>query len=90
MQATNTYPSTLNRPIGDDISFDVEAVDRDGFITWSSEHPSMPFRQTHFSCVGDDCACCLLLTSQTSDCAQRPGLIGIPGSGFENGFCMTF
>lgn len=91
MQATSIFPLAINQQIGEPISFDIEAVDRSGFVTWSPEHLSMPFRQTHFRCDGDDCACCLLFSaSPSADCVDRPGLIGVPGSGFENGLCVAF
>lgn len=91
MQAKNTYPLILDYPVGAEVAFDIEAVDRSGFITWSPEHPSMLFRQTHFRCDGDECACCVLMSVDPAhDCVDRPGLIGVPGSGFETGLCVAF
>jgi hypothetical protein len=88
MQSTQAFPWVLARAIGDSISFDIEAVDRLGFITWSPDHPSMPYRKTHFGCYGDDCGCCLLFSDNPGlECKGRSGLVGVPGSGYEPGLC---
>ena len=83
------FPAFADVALGQGVSFKIEAVDRAGNLaTWPAQ-PQASFNQTNFSCAGDDCACCFLLSSQPqADCADRPGLRGIPGSGFENGLCV--
>lgn len=83
------YPAFADVALGQGVSFKIEAVDRAGNLaTWPAQ-PQASFTQTNFSCTGDECACCFLLSSQPgADCADRPGLRGVPGSGFENGLCV--
>jgi hypothetical protein len=83
-------PSTGMRAVGDPIAFKIETVDRTGnLVTWPEE-PSVDLQQTHLSCSGDACACCLMLSANpAAECAGRPGLAGVPGSGFEQGLCFA-
>jgi hypothetical protein len=77
--------------VGEAIPFKIEAVDRTGNLTLWPETPAVTLDQTHLACSGDECACCLLLSANpSSECAARPGLAGVPGSGFEKGLCLTF
>jgi hypothetical protein len=77
-------------PVGGVIPFKIEAVDRTGNLSTWPETPSITLDQTHLACSGDECACCLLLSANpATECAGRPGLAGVPGSGFETGLCKT-
>jgi hypothetical protein len=90
--AANAQPPSMGmRAVGDPIQFKIQTVDRTGnLVTWPDE-PSIELQQTHLSCSGDECACCLMLSANPSaECAGRPGLAGVPGSGFEQGFCLIF
>jgi hypothetical protein len=90
--AANAQPPSMGmRAVGDPIQFKIETVDRAGnLVTWPDE-PSIDLQQTHLSCSGDACACCLMLSANpAAECAGRPGLAGVPGSGFEQGLCFIF
>lgn len=83
------FPAFADVALGQPVSFKIEAVDRAGNLATWPAHPTGTFSQTTLACTGDDCACCFLLSSQPgADCADRPGLLGVPGSGFENGLCV--
>jgi hypothetical protein len=83
------YPWILDRPVGDQIDFGLTVRDHAGHATVAESLPSVTFQRTHFACSGDECACCLMLSADpASECADRQGLAGVPGSGFENGFCV--
>ena len=82
------FPAFADVQIGQPVSFKIEAVDRAGNLAVWPSQPQATFDQTNFSCTGDDCGCCFLLSSNPDvDCKNRDGLIGIPGSGFEQGLC---
>lgn len=81
------FPASTDRLSGQ-VPFKIEVVDRAGNLaTWPVPLQGN-FQPTTVACTGDACACCFLLTSNTSECRNRPGLEGAPGSGFENGFCI--
>jgi hypothetical protein len=84
------FPAFVDLKSGGIIPFKIEAVDKEGNLTTWPSQPTVTLDQTKFTCSasdGDDCACCLLLASVPTDCHGRAGLIGVPGSGFENGLC---
>jgi hypothetical protein len=74
--------------------FDVR--DKGGNIVRWPQNPQVGVEPTTLTCEGDACGCCLLLSDNPSaspangGCAGVPGLVGIPGSGFESGYCVTF
>jgi hypothetical protein len=82
-------PIFIQRPAGESVPFLVQAVDRAGNLdTWPGA-PSLILEQTRYSCEADDCTCCILLSdSPSAECVGRQGLVGVAGSGFENGFCI--
>ncbi|HZM69571.1 MAG TPA: hypothetical protein VFB95_04295 [Candidatus Cryosericum sp.] len=75
-------------------AFKIEAVDRSGNILQWPVLPPVTIEPTTVSCDGDLCGCCLLMSpiplAEPADggCRGLPGLAGVPGSGFENGFCV--
>ncbi|HYV19549.1 MAG TPA: M36 family metallopeptidase [Verrucomicrobiae bacterium] len=89
----------LARPLGpfdQDLQFKFEAVDRAGNLTaWPALLPVTP-EPGDVTCSGDECGCCLLMsTNPAADpaaggCKGLSGLTGTPGSGFETGFCHIF
>jgi len=83
------FPAFTDVTVGQPVSFKIEAVDRAGNLaTWPNQ-PQGTFNQTNVACNGDECACCFLLSSLPgAECVDRPGLLGTPGSGFENGLCV--
>jgi len=87
-QQMHSFPWSLGQTAGTNVEVQVEAVDRSGFAAAWPSPLSIPLRQTHFACSGDECACCLMLSTSAVQCVDRPGLVGVPGSGFENGFCV--
>lgn len=82
------YPAIADVAVGSQVKFKIEVVDRAGNLTTWPQQPAATFTKTSYSCLGDDCACCLMLSSQPgSDCSGRPGLAG---PGFPTGLCTTF
>jgi hypothetical protein len=82
------YPAIADVAVGQPVKFKIEVVDRAGNLTTWPQQPSTTFARTNYSCGPDVCACCLLLSSQPgSDCRGREGLLGTPGSGYEDGVC---
>jgi hypothetical protein len=84
-QATTLF---ADAPDGTPTSFALGAWDKDGFgSVWPVTFPVLP-RAPAVTCTGDACACCLFLSPDpASECHGLTGLIGVPGSGFENGVC---
>lgn len=82
------FPAVTDVPLGQPVGFKIEVVDRAGNLATWPTRPQATFQQTSVACTGDQCGCCILMTSVTSECQGRPGLVGAPGSGFENGFCI--
>jgi hypothetical protein len=72
------------------VAFKIEVVDKEGNLTAWPTKPTAVFAPTTYTCTGDDCGCCFLLSSNPTECSQKSGLPGAPGSGFENGFCKSF
>jgi len=95
-RADGISPSRAAAPFDQVLDFKFEAVDREGNLTIWPSRPSVTLESSEVTCAGDACGCCLLMsTSPTADpaaggCAGLPGLMGVPGSGFENGLCHTF
>jgi len=82
-------PIRIQQPAGTGIPLKVEAVDRAGNLSVWPDQPRLTLEEPRFSCQGDACSCCLLLSDDPgAECGDRPGLVGVPGSGFENGFCV--
>jgi len=81
------FPAFVDVPLGSSVEFKVEAVDKEGNLTTWPTKPAATFNQTTYRCLGDDCACCIMLSNQPNECHGKPGMTGVPGSGFEDGFC---
>jgi hypothetical protein len=71
----------------------LEAVDRSGnIVAWPLVDATI--QPSSLTCNGDECGCCLLISTNPpanpaeGGCAGLPGLRGVPGSGFENGLCV--
>ena len=91
--ANKQFPAFVDLSLGSSIPFKIEVVDKEGNLTTWPAQPTVTFQQTTFSCQSNDvgdCGCCLLLASDPTQCHAKPGLNGVPGSGFENGFCVAF
>ena len=74
-------------PSGTPTSFGLGAWDSAGFGSiWPVQFPVLP-RTPAVMCQGDPCACCVFLATDPLTCHGLEGLIGVPGSGFENGAC---
>jgi hypothetical protein len=85
-QAAMRFVTTA--PAGSPTPFTIDVWDSAGFVThWPVVFPISPQTPT-VTCQGDACACCLYLsTNPVGECHGLDGLIGVPGSGFENGVC---
>ena len=76
-------------PSGQGLDFSLKVRDRAGHATQIAPVAGGTPGPSHFACAGDECACCLLLSvDRVGECADRPGLVGVPGSGFEHGLCV--
>jgi uncharacterized Zn-binding protein involved in type VI secretion len=86
-------PASSNVFLDRDVSFKIEATDREGNITEWPEKPSGHVGGTTWACKGDDCACCLTTTPDpTAECKGLPGVIATsPNAGWPvgSGFCQT-
>jgi len=82
-------PAESTNLAGAPVAFKIEAIDRSGNIATWPVSPEVTIQPTSLSCAGDACACCLLTTASFSTCRGLPGLMGQPGSGYENGVCRT-
>jgi Zn-dependent metalloprotease len=77
------------------LPWEIDVRDKGGHIVRWPQNPQVGVDPTTLTCDGDACGCCLLLSDNPSaspangGCAGLPGLVGIAGSGFENGFCVT-
>jgi hypothetical protein len=77
------------------LPWEIDVRDKGVHIVRWPQNPQVGVDPTTLTCDGDACGCCLLLSDNPSaspangGCAGLPGLVGIAGSGFENGFCVT-
>jgi hypothetical protein len=80
------FPAFADVALGQPVSFKIEAVDRAGNLAVWPSQPQGTFNQTSLSCTGDDCGCCILLSSVLDqECRGRAGLTG---PGYPQGFCI--
>lgn len=80
------FPAFADVPLGQPVNFKIEAVDRAGNLAVWPTQPQGLFSQTNLSCSGDDCGCCILLSSVLDqDCKGRAGLAG---PGHPSGLCI--
>lgn len=84
-------PASATDFIGGNLTFKIEAVDKSGNLAEWPQSEQAAVGTTTFRCLGDECACCLMISSDPStECSQLPGLPGVPGTGYETGLCKTF
>ncbi len=73
---------------GSALEFRIEAVDRQGNLAAWPARPTATIGSSAFSCDGDECGCCFLMSSSPAvDCAGKPGM---PSPDFPAGICMSF
>jgi hypothetical protein len=89
---TNRAPADGTAFFGRSVSFKIEAVDREGNLATWPQQPAVTVPPTGFTCTGDPCICCFMSSSDPNQdppvgCKGLPGLVGVPGSGYENGLC---
>jgi hypothetical protein len=85
-------PFSAGKFIGTTLDFKVEAIDRSGNDTIWPQRPAGPVGPITWSCVGDDCAWCIVTDSDPlSHCGGKTGMIaraGVvwpPGQGWPEG-----
>jgi hypothetical protein len=74
---------------GQPVEFKIEAIDRSGNLSVWPARPAITPAPSTITCTGDECMCCLLFNGDET-CAQKPGLLGTPTSGFASGWCKQF
>jgi hypothetical protein len=82
-------------PPGATLSFRLDAIDRQGNLDTFPEERTITVgdftgQEIRLTCTGDECGCCIYTHpgDYPQVCIGKPGLIGPPGSGFENGICV--
>jgi hypothetical protein len=82
------YPAISDVRPGEPVKFKIEVVDRAGNLTTWPQPLQAPLIQSTYTCTGDDCGCCWLISSLPDpECRGKPGLTG---PGYPNGFCNSF
>jgi hypothetical protein len=90
--ATANGEAPFRSPTGVQLTFRVDAVDREGNLTTSPTRPTTTTSASTFSCSGDDCLCCYLrlgVGDVTSVDGQCRGLSGLYGPDYPDGFCNS-
>jgi hypothetical protein len=81
------FPAIAAVPVGSDVKFKIEVVDRAGNLTQWPQPLTTTFGKTTWDCGPDICACCVLLSSDPgTDCHNKPGLVSPPT--YPNGLCV--
>jgi len=62
-------------------------VDRQGNLSAWPNNPTTGFAPTTIECTGDECGCCLLLSSDPV--AECQGKSGMPSDDYPAGFCNS-
>jgi hypothetical protein len=87
-------------PPNNRFEFRIDAVDKSGNLTTWGERPIITTGEDTFTCTGDECGCCLFISS--NPCAppdpekkwERGGCIYLEGmvspSSFPNGICIDY
>jgi hypothetical protein len=85
---------------GEPVSFKIEAIDRSGNIAAWPIEPEVSIQPSSLTCGGDECLCCILLSSNVlspaspthpnpvTGCIGLPGLELQPPSEYHCGFCV--
>jgi len=97
-------PAETSNLGGAPVSFKIEAIDRSGNIAAWPVQPEVSVQPSSLTCTGDDCACCILLSSNVlspaspthpnpvTGCLGLPGLngqpTGDPGNDYSCGLCV--
>jgi len=89
-RAQEQVPAITDVTVGQPVAFKIEVVDRAGNLATWPTRPQADFQKTSVACAGDECGCCVLLSGDPgTDCKNKPGMQGPPGSHHETGFCFT-
>lgn len=94
-------PAETSNLGGAPVAFKIEAIDRSGNIATWPVKPEVSISPSSLTCTGDDCACCILLSSNVlspaspthpnpvTGCLGLSGLEGQPGSDYSCGLCKA-
>ncbi len=88
--ANHQYP--YSSPPLRQLSFRVDAVDREGNLTTFPQRQTITSQKSDFTCSGDPCLCCYLrlgVQDVTSPDGQCRGLPGLTGPDQPEGFCNS-
>lgn len=87
----SSHEAPLIIPTDVPLEFQIDVTDRSGNLTTWPDKPKVNTTSDTLECLGDQCFCCIFITSTspTVDCRQLPGLLGPPGSGNEAGYCIV-
>jgi len=79
-------PFSAGKFIGTTLDFKIEAIDRSGNDTIWPERPAGPITPVTYSCVGDDCACCIVTDPDPlSHCGGKTGMVARAGGDWPEG-----
>ena len=90
--ATKNGQAPFTSVPGVQLSFRIDAVDREGNLTTDPTRLPITTTASAFSCSGDDCLCCYLrlgVGDVTSPDGQCRGLQGLYGPDYPDGFCNS-
>ena len=79
------YPAISDVQPGQPVKFKIEVVDRAGNLTAWPQPLQAPLILPTYTCDGDECSCCWLVSANPDECRGRPGLTG---PGYPNGLCI--